>query len=162
MKKLPSHHSLSSLASLLMLLIFSVALLAVLLGGANVYDRLTQRDSRSYDSRTCTQYLTTKVRQSYSGAAVSVASFGDGDSLVLSETIGGTEFHTQIYCHDGYLMELFTVANAGLTPNDGAKILPAQSLTLTREGTLLHLSIVDGSGTPSAVTLHLRGEEGSP
>ena len=58
------HKGISSLAALLMLLVFAFALLAVLLGGANVYDRLTARDNESYDSRTCVQYLTTKVRQS--------------------------------------------------------------------------------------------------
>lgn len=159
MKENRRHHSISSLAALLMLLVFSVALLAVLLGGANVYERLTVRDSRSYESRTCVQYLATKVRQAESPDAVAVSQFGDGDSLTITETIGGTAFHTQVYCYDGWLMELFTVANAGLTPESGSKILKAQSLTATQEGSLLHIAIVDGNGTLSAIDLHLRGRE---
>lgn len=157
------HKGISSLAALLMLLVFAVALLAVLLGGANVYDHLTARDSESYDSRTCVQYLTTKVRQSENATAVSLSQFGDGDCLTITEHINGTAFTTQVYCHDGWLMELFTVKDAGLTPESGSKILKAQGLTLTQEGSLLHMDLVDGNGTPSSVSLHLRGgEEAQP
>ena len=157
------HKGISSLAALLMLLVFAVALLAVLLGGANVYDRLTARDSESYDSRTCVQYLTTKVRQSENAAMVSLSQFGDGDCLTITEHINGVAFTTQVYCHDGCLMELFTLKGAGLPPEGGAKIIQAQALTLTQEGALLHMNIVDGNGTPSSISLHLRGgEEGQP
>jgi len=157
------HKGISSLAALLMLLVFAVALLAVLLGGANVYDRLTARDSESYDSRTCVQYLTTKVRQSENAACLSLTQFGDGDCLTITEHINGVAFTTQVYCHDGWLMELFTLKGAGLPPEGGAKIIQAQALTLTQEGSLLHMNIVDGNGTPSSISLHLRGgEEGQP
>ena len=157
------HKGISSLAALLMLLVFAVALLAVLLGGANVYDRLTARDSESYDSRTCVQYLTTKVRQSENAACLSLTQFGDGDCLTITEHINGVAFTTQVYCHDGWLMELFTLKGAGLPPEGGAKIIQAQALTLTQEGSLLHMNIVDGNGTPSSISLHLRGgEEGPP
>lgn len=152
-----SHHAISSLAALLMLLVFSVALLAVLLGGANVYERLTARDSQSYERRTAVQYLTTKVHQAQSGSAVTVANFGDGDSLVIAETIDGLPFHTQIYCHEGWLMELFTVAGANLTPHDGSKILPAEDFTVRQEGSLLHLTVAE-----QTFTLHLRGQEVAP
>ena len=157
------HKGISSLAALLMLLVFAVALLAVLLGGANVYDRLTARDSESYDSRTCVQYLTTKVRQSENAACLSLTQFGDGDCLTITEHINGVAFTTQVYCHDGWVMELFTLKGAGLPPEGGAKIIQAQALTLTQEGSLLHMNIVDGNGTPSSISLHLRGgEEGQP
>ena len=157
------HKGISSLAALLMLLVFAVALLAVLLGGANVYDRLTARDSESYDSRTCVQYLTTKVRQSENATCLSLSQFGDGDCLTITEHINGVAFTTQVYCHDGWLMELFTLKGAGLPPEGGAKIIQAQALTLTQEGSLLHMNIVDGNGTPSSISLHLRGgEEAQP
>lgn len=161
MKHNAKHRSISSLAALLMLLVFALALLAVLLNGADVYARLNARDAQSYDSRTCVQYLTTKVRQAQSGDFVAVDSFGDGNSLTITETIDGLKFHTQIYCYNGWLMELFTVANAGLTPSDGEKILPAEGLTIYQEGSVLYLTVADVGGGSAAIALHLRGGEAS-
>lgn len=161
MKHNAKHRSISSLAALLMLLVFAVALLAVLLNGADVYARLNARDSQSYDSRTCVQYLTTKVRQAQSGESVAVDSFGDGNSLTITEAIDGTMFHTQIYCYNGWLMELFTVANAGLLPSDGEKILPAEGLIIYQEGAVLHLTVADVGGESASVALHLRGGDAS-
>ena len=88
---------------------------------------------------------------------MSVSAFGDGDSLVITERIDNLPFQTQIYCHDGWLMELFTAADAGLTPADGSKIVPADSFTAVQEENLLHLT-VDGQ----ALVLHFRGEEVRP
>lgn len=152
-----THHAISSLAALLMLLVFALALLVVLLGGANAYERLTVRDSQRYERRTAVQYLTTKVHQAENGNAVAVSSFGDGDSLVIAETIDNLPFRTEIYCHEGWLMELFTAAGAGLTPADGSKVLPATHFTARQEGTLLHLTVDD-----QTFTLHLRGQEVTP
>lgn len=157
MKHNAKHRAISSLAALLMLLVFALALLAVLLNGADVYQRLNVRDSQSYDSRTCVQYFITKVRQAQSGTHVAVDSFGDGNSLTITETIDGTKFHTQIYCYNGWLMELFTVANAGLLPSDGEKILPAEGLTIYQEGNVLRISVADVGGESAAIALHLRG-----
>lgn len=151
--------SISSLAALLMLLVFAVALLAVLLHGAGVYERLTLRDRHSYDSRTCVQYLTTKLRQAESPDAVTLSQFGDGDSLTITETINGTAFCTQVYCCDGYLRELFTAANAGLAPEAGEKVLPAHALQITAEDALLFITVVDGNGITSELTVCLRGTE---
>lgn len=159
MKHNTSHRSISSLAALLMLLVFAVALLVVLLNGADVYQRLNARDSQSYDSRTCVQYLTTKVRQAQSGEYVEVASFGDGSSLTITEVINGTAFHTQVYCYNGWLMELFTVANAGLLPSDGEKILPAEGLAVYQEEDVLHVFVADVGGESVSVALCLRGGE---
>jgi len=153
--------SISGLAALVLLGVFAAGILSVLLSGAKAYQRLTERDARSYDSRTYMQYLATKVRQAPAPDALSLSDFGDGDSLLIQETIDGTGYWTQVYCHDGWLMELFTVADAGLAPEDGERILPAESLSLTRSGDLLQLLLVDGSGAESALTLALRGGEGA-
>lgn len=161
MKERSRKNSISGLAALVLLGVFAAGILAVLLSGAAAYQRLTERDAQSYDSRTCMQYLAAKVRQAPAPDALSLSDFGEGDSLLLSETIDGTEYQTQVYCYDGWLMELFTVAEAGLLPEDGEKILPAESLSLTLAGDLLRIAVVDGNGTENALTLALRGGEGA-
>ncbi len=155
--------SISGLAALVLLGVFAAGILTVLLTGADAYKRLTERDAVSYDRRTCVQYLTTKVRQAPAPGAVVLSDFGDGDSLLIRERIDGNEYWTQVYCYNGWMMELFTLADAGLAPEDGEKILPMQSLTMERSGTLLRLATVDAKGTESTVLLALRGgEEAAP
>lgn len=153
--------SISGLAALVLLGVFAAGILTVLLSGASVYQRVTEQDAQSYDSRTGMQYLATKVRQAPAPDCLVLSDFGEGDSLLLLDTIDGAEYWTQVYCYDGWLMELFTVAEAGLAPEDGEKILPAESLSLTRSGDLLQLQLVDGNGTSNALTLALRGGEGA-
>lgn len=155
--------AITDLAPLLLLGVFAMGILAVLLSGAGAYQRLVQRDAAAYDTRTCTQYLATKVRQAPGAECVSVTRFGQGDCLQITETIEGVEYWTRIYCHDGWLMELFTVADPGFAPEDGEKILQAESLTMTLNGGLLQVRVTDGSGTVSELLLSLRGgKEAAP
>lgn len=160
MKERSGKRSISGLAALVLLGVFAAGILTVLLSGASAYQRLTERDAQSYDSRTCMQYLATKVRQAPAPDALVLSDFGDGSSLLIQETINGVDYWTQVYCLDSWLMELFTAADAGLAPEDGEKILQIQDLSLERDGNVLQMRIVDASGTESALTLTLRGGEG--
>lgn len=160
MRKRSGKKSISNLATLLLLGLFAAGILAVLLSGAGAYRRLTERDCLMYDSRTCVQYVATKLRQAPCREAVTIADFGDGDSLVVRESIEGMDYVTRVYCHDGWLMELFTADEAGFEPEDGEKIMQAGSLELEKDGDLLKVELVDGNGTASSFALYLRGGEG--
>lgn len=159
MRKTETKHHLDGLLALLLFGIFAASILSVLLTGAGVYSRLTQRDEKAYDRRTSVQYLATKVRQTSSGDQVSVGTFGEGDALLLSEEIDGQPYLTRIYCYDGWLRELFAAAEDPFAPEDGEKILPAQALTLHMESNLLHAELTDNSGQTISLTLSLRGGE---
>ena len=139
--------------------VFGVGILSVLLSGADVYRRLTRRDQMTYDSRTCVQYVATKVRQAPAPDTVVLSEFGDSDCLTICEWVEGTEYRTRIYCYDGWLMELFTAAGEEFFPEDGEKILLADEFSLSREGTLLSVEIMDGSGEVNRILLSLRGGE---
>lgn len=161
MRERSNRQPISTLAALLLLGVFGVSILSVLLTGAGTYRRLIQRDQLSYDRRTCAQYVATKVRQAPTSDAVAVSRFGDSDALVIHEEVDGTAYLTRVYCHDGWLMELFTAAGGDFAPEDGEKILPADSLILTQSGTLLQADIAHGEET-TQVALYLRGREGGP
>lgn len=150
---------LEGLFALLLFGVFAVCLLAVLLTGAGSYGRLTQRDRAAAERRTCAQYLTTRVRQSDAGA-VSVAAFGDGDALCLGQTIGGREYVTWVYVSDGWLMELFCAAQAGLGPEDGERVMAMGGLSARMEGGLLAVDAELADGRPVELLLSLRSGEG--
>ena len=154
-------HHIDSLLALVLFGVFAACILSVLLTGAGVYQRLTQRDRQAYDQRTCAQYLAAKVRQAPGPQSVSLSSFGDGDALVITEEIAGELYTTRIYCWDGWLWELFAFAEGDFAPQDGEKVLQAQSLSLTLEDGLLSALLVDGNEQACALSLSVRGGEGA-
>lgn len=160
----------SDLLALLLLGVFAACVLAVLLSGAGAYRRLTGRDDAAYDRRTAAQYLTTRVRQADAAGMVSVRDFTgsepavSGDTLVLTEVIDGTAYATLVYCHDGYLRELFSDGSWESAPEDGEKVLEAQALAFTQgEDGLLTVEITAPDGAVDRLFLTLRsGEEATP
>lgn len=157
-----SKHHISGLMALLLFGVFAICILLVLLGATGIYQRLTERDARSYEARTAAMYVATKVRQNDKEGGVSVDRMGDADALVFSETMEGETFHTWVYCHDGYLYELFLPAGLEAAPEDGERLLPAESMTLSLQDGLLSAEITLPDGQVRQVCLSLRSGEVQP
>ena len=118
--------------------VFAVCLLLVLLTGAKTYRNLVETGQESYAARTKAMYLTTRVRQF---SAITVEDFGGCQALVSREEIDGEAYLTRVYCCDGSLRELFSGENAALQPEDGEKILEAESASFSLEDGLLTAEI---------------------
>ena len=161
MKKKETKQYMDGVLVLLLFAIFATCILSVLMAGAGVYKRIVARDTAQYNARTCARYLETKIRSAECAEQVAVLSFGDGDALSLKEEIGGREYATLIYLHDGWLMELFSAADSGMPPESGEKLMEAETLELTRSGDLLQIDLTDGEGTQQRLFLSLRGGEGA-
>ena len=151
-------HRIDGLSVLFLFAAFTVCILLVLLLGADAYRRVTSRDQSAYDRRTAVQYLSTKVRQTKNGGAVSLLpDAAAGDVLVLAEEAGGEAYVTLIYCYGGWLRELFTAAGTDFSPDAGEKLFPAQGLSLELEDGAL-LCVLNGeTGGVLRFTLSLRG-----
>lgn len=142
-------YKITNLLSLTVFAVFALCVLLVLLIGARVYRDLVDGGGESYQSRTAVQYIATRVRQ---GNTVSVESFDGGDVLVIREEINGRSYVTRIYCHDGWLWELYCAESAQLTRADGEKVLELQALDFSLEDDLL-TAVLDGQ----TLRLQLRG-----
>ena len=153
---------LSTIAALMLFAVFAVGVLMVLLGGAKLYRTLVQRDVTAYDSRTCSQYLLSKLRQAPAPGAVEICQFGDAEALGIKQVIDGDTYVTRIYCHDGWLMELFSLSEGEFSPEDGEKVLPASGLEVTQQGDLLIIAVVDGNGVNIQLRYAVRGWEEMP
>ena len=95
-----------------------------------------------------------------------MADFQGCDALELTETIDGTPYITRVYCYDGYLRELFSAAEAQMTPADGEKVLEAQALTvewMNGDGgeQLLEMELTNADGTTQRVVLSVRSGKGA-
>lgn len=156
MKRQGTRHQVDSLLMLLLFGVFAVCVLSVLLTGAKAYRGLTDRDQTAYDRRTCVQYIATRVRQGDVEGGVTVEPFGDTTALCMTQE----GYVTRVYWHDGYLMELYTSADAELYPEDGEKIMPLESLSLTMEDGLLTAEIGTTGGVVDTLKLSLRSGEG--
>ena len=152
-------HQLSGLLALLLFAVFAVCILSVLLAGTQIYQRLTQRDDAAYSHRTAVQYLSTKVRQSDCMGMIHVEDFCGADALVLTEELEGEVFQTRIYCHDGWLYELFSPEGLEALPEDGEPLLPLQSMDLTLSEQLLQFSLTESDGTNTDFRLALRSTQ---
>lgn len=160
MNRTGTKHHMDGLLALLLFGVFAACVLSVLLTGAQVYSRLNQRDQAAYNQRTGLQYLATKVRQAGQGGLVRVEDFGGEEALVIAEEAEGELYLTRIYCHQGWLWELFSAGEDEFLPGDGEKLLAARDLKLELEDGLLRAELTDGAGQTVAITLALRGGEG--
>lgn len=159
MREESKRNAVPGLAALILMGVFAAAILGVLLAGAEVYQNMLQRDRVVYEQRTRAQYILTKVRQAPSPAAVSIESFGKADALVIREHVEGETYLTRVYCHEGQLMELFAPEQGGFAPGDGEEILPAQDMTLTREGDLILVTFLT-DGEEDSLSVYLPRREG--
>ena len=157
MKRQGTKHQIDGLLMLLLFGVFAVCVLIVLLTGARAYRELTERDRAAYDRRTCVQYIATKVRQGDLTGGIAVETFGDAEALCLKDPDG---FVTRLYCHEGWLMELYTLADGELEPQDGEKVVPLAGLSLDLEDGLLTVEFQNGEGVTDTLRLSLRSEEG--
>ena len=159
MKDDKNARSLSTVAALLLLAVFAVGVLSVLLSGAESYRRLTRQDQADFDSRTCAQYLASKIRQAPSPESIEISDLQGVVVLQIAEKIDGEQYLTRIYCYEGWLMELYSFAQGDFSPEDGEKILPASDLQLTRQKDLLTVEFLDSSAEPVLLRLSVRGWE---
>lgn len=146
-----------ALAALLLFGIFAVCVLTVLLSGAGAYRRLTARDDAACDQRTRAQYIATRVRQADRADQVSVEQLGGVPALRLPEADG---YVTWVYCSGGWLMEMYTSAEAELAPEDGTRLMEAAGMSLSLEEGVLEVGITGPEGWEDRLYLSLRSGEG--
>jgi hypothetical protein len=116
----------------MIILFFSLSIFSMLaiLTGAKVYENINIRMESNFSEQTALSYITHKVRQADSKGMVSVEKIQGVDVLVLREEYDGTVYQTMIYCIDGYIKELFTDSNSGLSLSDGIEIMECKKLDL--------------------------------
>lgn len=153
-----SKQHLSGVFPLLLFAVLAACVLTVLMTGAGLYRRLTGRDSDAQVLRTAGQYIAVKVRQTETPDAVSVGDFGGENALIIAQELEGETYLTRVYCYDGWLRELFSADESGMSPEDGEKLLEMDSLAFTEEDGLLTVGLTDGENSRTLL-LHLREGE---
>lgn len=147
---------------LVLLCVFAVSVLLVLLAGTGAYQDIAGKMEEQYEERTCISYLDAKIRHYDKAGMVSTEVFDGCEALALYEEVDGVRYKTLIYCYDGYVRELFFEEGLSFHPDDGQKIVPAESLKVTAlAGNLIQLECTSETGNRETVTLYLRSGKGA-
>lgn len=158
-KDAKTKHIVDVIFVLVLFAVFTASALVLVILGANVYKETVKNMSHCYDTRISTSYITQKVRQNDSYDSVSVGKLLDTDALIFSHTIGEETYSTYIYCHEGYLKELFmrTDTDIGVSPLlAGSNIMKADSFVIESvNDSLLHITITGNDSDPQDVLISL-------
>ena len=108
---------------LIIFCVFSASALASLTLGGSVYKNILAQSQARHDERTSFFYIWTKIKNSDEYGRVYVDNFDGTPALVLEEDLSGQRYLTYIYCHDGWVKELFGTATSEYKLSDGQSIL---------------------------------------
>ena len=143
-------HHIEGLAALLLFTLFALCILDVLLSGTEIYSRLSDRDSDTFNQRSLEGYISTKLRQSDFDGGISVSD----DVIILAAEQG---YETRIYCHGGYICELFTRSGIELSPESGERLMKAESMEAELTDGLLRVTL-DTAEEESTLCFALRSQ----
>ena len=145
-----------SLMALLIFGAFALCALLVLLTGADIYKKITEREEKSFDTRTVTQYISTRFRQGDNTGAIAVNDFGGVDALEITQQINGKDYITRVYCFKGYLCELFANAEGDFSPEDGGQLLPLKALKMEMKAGRFTADVTYSDGKTNRLILNQR------
>lgn len=129
------NHSIDIAFALTLFCTFAVSVLMVLMMGASSYNSVTRAMESNYEDRTAAGYIAEKVRHFDSHGSITAGKFDGADALLLKQQADdGTEYITYIYYYDGYIRELMTEDNSGMTAEAGEKVLEAEDLSVKETG----------------------------
>lgn len=153
-------HIVDVVFTLVLFCVFVASVLMVLLSGAGVYKGVVETMEKSYEERTCLQYIEAKLRH-YSGEGnIALADFGGCNALMLSQVIDETTYNTYIYYYNGVIKELFADSSLEFYPQDGLDIIKAQGISFDlASGNLLRIACTGESGGGAEIFFNLRGGE---
>ncbi|WP_304508221.1 DUF4860 domain-containing protein [Anaerotignum sp.] len=128
---------LETIPNLLLFFLFTACMLATLLAGARVYQRVSSVLDAQFSTTTCINYISAKVRHYDKQDGIGMGRLESVDALALYDTYDGEEYVTYIYSFDGYLMELFCSADGQFLPQDGQQIMPIDNFKISLENQML-------------------------
>ena len=162
MRKNTSEHKIGGIFTLLVFCIFIFSVLFVLLFGARIYSNVSARNEGALASRTCTQYIATKIRQMDAAGAVRIEPFSPQEeisTLVLYQEIDGILYCTKIYYYDGFVYEIFAEAGDTFAPDAGSRVLAMSGLEFFSDGDMIIISSTNMAGETTTLPISLRSGE---
>jgi len=124
-----SSNKIDTVFVLMIFCVFAMSVFLVLMLSASTYRNMVDISNEGQNERVAMSYIRTKIRKADTAGAISVSDFNGVSALSLVEEVGGRNFVTLIYYHEGWLNELFhEVGFDYFAPGDGIPIIRVDSL----------------------------------
>ncbi|MCQ2461337.1 MAG: DUF4860 domain-containing protein [Clostridia bacterium] len=159
MKKRTSY-TVDSIFVLVLFAVFAVTVLFVLMSGAGVYKDTQSVMTERYQERTCLSYITAKVNHYDEAGRVYVTKVNGVQALAVDEQMGGVDYTTYIYCHDGSIKEIMVDKGLDFKLEDGLDIINAKGLEFDTSENLIKVTCVGEDGSTAFATLHVESGVG--
>jgi hypothetical protein len=140
------HFGFDIIIGLFLICVFAVCQFYVLAAGAGIYKDVSAVMEEQYGERNALGYISTKLHQSDAKGMVSLGRLGDVEAIIIREEMDCFAYNTFIYCHEGYICELFCPATERLTPSDGLLVIAAEELGFSLDGGLLRVDCKTTAG----------------
>lgn len=154
-------HSIDSLFTFLLLLVFCLFSLLLAGMGSAIYRNGTAHLNENYTSRTAIAYLQEKVRQHDRSGDIALSEVEGIPAVRFHDTVEGNSFYTYVYFYDDSLCELFVHENTAPLANMGTRIVELASFDVEpaagEENTdtrLLSATAVSQEGNRLSVLIH--------
>jgi len=115
--------SIDTVFVLIVFSIFAFSVLMVLMLGAGVYRNVNDMSREGQQENTALSYIWSKTKNFDNADSIKVGDFNGVSALFIDERLGGTDFRTVIYHHDGWLLELFSEMTLEFSLEDGRRII---------------------------------------
>lgn len=135
---------------------FALLSLVVVVVGARSYRMINATAEQAFVSRTGMSYLVGKVRGADAAGQIDIREEDGMDVLTLGQTIDGARYVTYIYCDGASVREYFARDDIAFSPDFGETIFDASNLTLSLDGSLLMIEIVDDDGEEHTSSVYLQ------
>ena len=119
-------------------------------------DMINATAEQAFVSRTGMSYLVGKVRGADAAGQIDIREEDGMDVLTLGQTIDGARYVTYIYCDGASVREYFARDDIAFSPDFGETIFDASNLTLSLDGSLLMIEIVDDDGEEHTSSVYLQ------
>ena len=160
------NHSIDSLFTFLLLLIFSLFTLMLAGMGSSIYRNGAAYLDENYTSRTAIAYVSEKVRQHDEAGNIFMTSVEDLPALGLRDVIEEQSFLTYVYYYDGALCELFIQENRTPEARLGNRIIELSDFTIepvpgseSADIGMLSATAVSENGNELSLLIHFSSNE---
>lgn len=161
MKNNNNSHTIQTAMALIMFCLFLVSILLVLTSGVKSYSSISSKLSSRYESRTCLNYISSKVKYNDRENSIDIKDFNGRNALYIKNKIDGKEFNTIIYYYDGYVKELTVEEGKKLGLSSGQDIVPIKSIEFKKlKNNLLKVYCTDNKGDKKDIYISLKSEYG--